>query len=61
MQSDGYLGAVHFSFSDHVDGYKRSWGTEAWDLVKVEAGWKIVSVKFVVTENPQPASPTKPK
>lgn len=55
IDTDGYLGTVHFNYSDHINGYKRAWGTEAWDLVKEDAGWKIVSVKFVVTENPEPA------
>ncbi|QYJ86414.1 hypothetical protein K0I73_01215 [Shewanella mesophila] len=54
IETDGYLGSVHFNYSDHVDGYKRAWGTEAWDLVKEDTGWKIVSVTFTVTENTEP-------
>ena len=54
IDTDGYLGSVHFDYSDHVDGYKRAWGTESWDLIKEDSGWKIVSVTFTVTENTEP-------
>ena len=52
VESDGYLGSVHFNYSDHRNGVKKAFGTEAWDLIKEESGWKIVSVKYTVTEAP---------
>ncbi|RYV01235.1 hypothetical protein SOPP22_12565 [Shewanella sp. OPT22] len=50
VESDGYLGSVHFNYSDHRNGVKKAFGTEAWDLVKGDSGWKIVSIKYTVTE-----------
>jgi hypothetical protein len=50
VQTDGYLGSVHFEYSDHVDNEMRAWGTESWSLVKVGENWKITSVAFTVTE-----------
>jgi hypothetical protein len=50
IETDGYLASVHFNYSDHRNGIKRAFGTEAWDLVKDGAQWKIVSVKYTVTE-----------
>jgi hypothetical protein len=50
VQTDGYLGSVHFDYTDHVDGNRRAWGTESWSMVKVDKSWKITSVTFTVTE-----------
>ena len=50
--TDGYLGSVHFNYSDHRNGVKKAYGTEAWDLVRTDTGWKIVSVKYTVTQVP---------
>lgn len=52
IETDGYLASVHFNYSDHRNGVKKAFGTEAWDLVREESGWKIVSVKYTVTEVP---------
>lgn len=52
IETDGYLGSVHFNYSDHRNGIKKAFGTEAWDLIREESGWKIVSVKYTVTEIP---------
>jgi hypothetical protein len=59
IETDGYLGSVHFDYSDHHNGYKRAWGTEAWDLVRNDDGWKIISVIYTVTENPVPKAESK--
>ncbi|WP_085297181.1 hypothetical protein [Cognaticolwellia mytili] len=50
IETDGYLGNVYFQYSDHRNGVKKAFGTEAWDLVRTESSWKIVSVKYTVTE-----------
>lgn len=52
IESDGYLASVHFNYSDHRNDIKKAYGTEAWDLVKDGEIWKIVSVKYTVTEVP---------
>lgn len=53
VESDGYLGSVHFNHSDHENGVQNAGGTQAWDPVEEESGWKTVSVKYTVTEVPQ--------
>lgn len=53
IETDGYLATVHFNYSDHRGGIKKAFGTEAWDLIRDESSWKIVSVKYTVTETPQ--------
>lgn len=50
IDTDGYLGSVHFNYSDHRNGIKKAFGTEAWDLVRDTSGWKIISVSYTVTE-----------
>jgi hypothetical protein len=52
IDTDGYLASVHFNYSDHRNDIKKAFGTEAWDLVKDGESWKIVSVKYTVTEVP---------
>jgi len=52
INTDGYLASVHFNYSDNMNGIKKAFGTESWDLVKVGANWKIVSVTYTVTEAP---------
>ena len=53
IETDGYLGYVHFNYSDHEKGLKKAWGTQAWALVREDAGWQIVSMTYVVTEVPR--------
>ena len=50
IETDGYLGSVHFDYEDIRNDIKKAFGTEAWDLVNDQSGWKIVSVKYTVTE-----------
>lgn len=50
IETDGYLGSIHFNYSDNRNGVKKAYGTEAWDLVRTDEGWKIVSVKYTVTQ-----------
>ena len=46
IETDGYLGSVHFDYEDVRNGIKKAFGTEAWDLVNDQSGWKIVSVIY---------------
>jgi len=50
IDTDGYLGSVHFNYSDNMNGVKKAFGTESWDLIKEDSGWKIISVTYTVTE-----------
>ncbi len=50
IDTDGYLASVHFSYSDHLNGFMRAEGTESWDLVRDDESWKIISVSYVVTQ-----------
>jgi len=50
VETDGLLGSVHFNYSDNRDGVKHAYGTEAWELVREDTGWKIVSVIYTVTD-----------
>ncbi|NQZ06461.1 MAG: nuclear transport factor 2 family protein [Algicola sp.] len=63
IQSDGEIGTVHFKYSFHNGDYKTNWGDEAWHMVKTKGGWKINSVIYSITINPEPdpsAKPAKP-
>ena len=54
IDTDGYLASVYFNYSDHLNGHKRASGTESWDLVREDSGWKIISVSYMVTQNTTP-------
>ncbi|NQZ08871.1 MAG: hypothetical protein HRT35_17075 [Algicola sp.] len=34
IETDGYLASVHFKYSDHRNGVKKAFGTEAWDYLQ---------------------------
>ncbi|WOX05066.1 hypothetical protein [Microbulbifer pacificus] len=55
--TDKEIASVHFKYSFHIDDYKSNWGDEAWHLLKTADGWKISSVIYSYTRNPEP----KPK
>ncbi|MFS1525422.1 hypothetical protein ACL7TT_15135 [Microbulbifer sp. 2304DJ12-6] len=52
--TDSEIASVHFKYSFHVGDYKSNWGDEAWHLLKTGNGWKISSVVYSVTSNPEP-------
>ena len=54
IKTDGEIASIYFKYSFHIGDYKYNWGDEAWDLVKTADGWKIVSVIYSTTENPEP-------
>ena len=47
---------VYYTYS--VDNYKQNWGKESWHLLHGEEGWKISSVIYSVTFNPEPRKPS---
>ncbi len=52
--TDSDIASVHFKYSFHIGDYKSNWGDEAWHLLKTVDGWKISSVVYSVTANPEP-------
>jgi ketosteroid isomerase-like protein len=54
IKTDGEIASIYFKYSFHINDYKANWGDEAWDLIKTADGWKIVSVLFSATYNPEP-------
>ena len=54
IDSDDKIASVYFKYSFHIGDYKSNWGDEAWHLVKTEDGWKINSVIYSMTINPDP-------
>jgi hypothetical protein len=55
VHTDGEIGSVFFDYSFHEGDYVSNWGTEAWHLVNTGSGWKINSVIYSMTVNPEPA------
>jgi len=46
--SDGDIASVYFDYSFLADGKETNRGKEAWQLVRTDDGWKIVSVIWSV-------------
>jgi ketosteroid isomerase-like protein len=53
IQSDGAVASAWFDFQFFIDGKVQNQGSETWQLVKTEAGWRIVAIAY--SSNP-PAS-----
>lgn len=54
VKSDGDIASVYFKYSLHIGEYKMNWGDEGWNLIRTPEGWKIVSVIYSATYNPEP-------
>jgi hypothetical protein len=54
ITTDGLIASVFFDYTFHQGDYKSNWGTEAWHLLNTDKGWKINSVIYSVTFNPEP-------
>jgi hypothetical protein len=59
VSTDGLIASVFFDYSFHQGDYKSNWGTEAWQLVNTDQGWKINSVIYSAEINPVPPTPAK--
>ena len=46
IQTDGTIGAVYFDFVFMIDGKEQNRGSEAWQLVKSPAGWRIAAITY---------------
>lgn len=49
MQSDGTIATVSFQFTFFVDRKEQNHGSESWQLVKGDEGWRIASIVFSST------------
>ncbi|AJC46831.1 DUF4440 domain-containing protein [Xanthomonas sacchari] len=54
--SDGDVATVFFRYSYCVDGVASNDGSESWQLLRTEAGWRIASVVWSVRLPPVPAT-----
>ncbi|HDS1581500.1 TPA: nuclear transport factor 2 family protein [Stenotrophomonas maltophilia] len=54
IQTDGDVASVSFDYSFHDDGVITNWGTEMWQLVRTERGWKIFSVVYSMRDARSP-------
>lgn len=54
ITTDGKVASVYFNYELYDGDYKSHWGDEAWQLVKTMNGWRINSVIFSMTFNPEP-------
>ncbi len=53
ITTDGNIASVYFEYAFFSGYYKNNWGEESWQLVKTDDGWKINSVAFSMTMNPE--------
>ncbi|NVD97740.1 hypothetical protein [Massilia sp. BJB1822] len=54
IDTDGEVAQVWFDYVFKLDDYAGNWGKEAWQLVRTDAGWKIVSIIWSTELNPVP-------
>jgi hypothetical protein len=52
IETDGEVAQVWFDYVFKRGDYRANWGKEAWQLVRTDAGWKIVSVVWSTEFNP---------
>ena len=48
VDTDGDVASVNFDYSYLDGGKETNWGREMWQLVRTDAGWKIISVIYSV-------------
>ncbi len=56
IDTDGDIATVAFDYRFLQDGRETNRGREAWNLVRTDAGWKIVSVVWSMRWEPKPQS-----
>ena len=56
IDTDGDVAAVAFDYRFLSDGRETNRGLETWNLVRTDAGWKIVSVAWSMRWEPKPQS-----
>ena len=50
VDTDGEVASVAFDYAFLAEGKQTNWGREMWHLVRVEAGWKIISVIYTIRD-----------
>lgn len=50
VDTDGEVASVAFDYAFLAQGKQTNWGREMWHLVRVEAGWKIISVIYTIRD-----------
>ncbi|MBW8823507.1 MAG: nuclear transport factor 2 family protein [Xanthomonadales bacterium] len=48
VDTDGEVASVNFDYSYLDGGKETNWGREMWQLVRTDAGWKIISIIYSV-------------
>ncbi len=48
IRTDGQIATVTFDYDFRAQGQIQNWGQESWQMVKTEAGWKILHLLFSV-------------
>ena len=56
IDTDGDVASVAFDYRFLSDGRETNRGLETWNLVRTDAGWKIVSVAWSMRWEPKPQS-----
>ena len=59
IDTDGEVAQVWFDYVVKRNDYAANWGKEAWQLVRTDTGWKIVSIVWSTEFNPGPPPPRK--
>ena len=54
IETDGEVAQVWFDYIFMEGSYRANWGKESWQLVRLDAGWKIASVIWSQELNPAP-------
>lgn len=54
IDADEDVAQVWFDYSFKAGNYRENWGKEAWHMVRTDDGWKIASVIWSMTLNPNP-------
>lgn len=49
INSDGQIATLTFDYDFRANGAIQNWGRESWQLVKTDAGWRIVHLLFSYT------------
>lgn len=53
VNSDGTIASVYFDFVFYIDGKAQNAGSEAWQLVRGSAGWRIAAITYSSNGAPQ--------
>jgi hypothetical protein len=46
IDTDGQMAVMSFNYDFRTNGAVENWGRESWQMVKTDAGWKILSLLY---------------